>query len=519
MQTRCLNFARLGYVTFSSAQDHYEDLYLGVSHQTLMIWNNMRALDYLQSLPQVDQERIGVSGASGGGLQTQMIAALDSRVKAATIVGLTCDFRRMMFPQRHHCTCNHFPGIMRFTDHPEISALALPTPIQFLTMNDWTRQFEEENYPTIRALYAAAGVPERVDCRYFDTPHNYDQRKREWTYWWMEKWLRGRQAAQPEPEPATEVFPVETIKQLTVSVPEDRGFRQLSKIYQQRYGYRAPALSDAAAWRRYRRHMTETLRELLGESAVLPRRQTEPTPLTVTTAAGAAAPGDDLAIERVAYPSEANLLVPTIVLRRKANSGKLPVLLVLGSAGKESLLASMGNDSPTALARAGSLVALPDVRCYGELFATDSKDQKRQGRAWERNGIVWGRPVPGMCVTDLRAVLDGLAQRPDVDMSQVKLVARGSGGLALAALFAAALDDRVTTVDVDFVNSCFAKHDLPLVPWVLRHGDVLQWAALLADRSLTLRNLAVETGDHQWLAGVFATMSNRGGLQLPGCSE
>ena len=45
VQTRCLNFARLGYVTFSSTQNHYEDLYVGVSHQTLMVWNNIRALD------------------------------------------------------------------------------------------------------------------------------------------------------------------------------------------------------------------------------------------------------------------------------------------------------------------------------------------------------------------------------------------------------------------------------------------------------------------------------------------
>ena len=63
VQKRCLNLARLGYVTFSSTQNHYEDLYVGVSHQTLMIWNNMRALDYLESLADVDKTRIGVAGA------------------------------------------------------------------------------------------------------------------------------------------------------------------------------------------------------------------------------------------------------------------------------------------------------------------------------------------------------------------------------------------------------------------------------------------------------------------------
>ena len=98
VQKRCLNFARLGYVVLSPTQNHYEDLDLGISHQTLMIWTNMRALDYLDSLPEVDGRRIGVAGESGGGLQTQMIVALDPRPKAATIVGLTCYFREIMFP-------------------------------------------------------------------------------------------------------------------------------------------------------------------------------------------------------------------------------------------------------------------------------------------------------------------------------------------------------------------------------------------------------------------------------------
>ena len=120
-------------------------------------------------MPQVDKARIGAAGASGGGLQTQMLVALDSRVKAASIVGLTCDFREIMFPDRSHCVCNHFPRVMQMTDHPEISALGLPTPVQFLTMNDWTRSFEEQNFDTIKELYAANGAGGRVDCKYYNT--------------------------------------------------------------------------------------------------------------------------------------------------------------------------------------------------------------------------------------------------------------------------------------------------------------------------------------------------------------
>ena len=514
VQKRCLTFARLGYVTFSSTQNHYEDLYVGVSHQTLMIWNNIRALDYLETLVEVDKTRIGVAGASGGGLQTQMLAALDPRVKAATIVGLTCDFRRIMFPDRHHCTCNHFPRVMQFTDHPEISALALPTPVQYLTMNDWTKEFETENLPTIAKLYAENGLPDRVDCQYYDTPHSYDRAKRERTYGWMERWVRGRDPDGPVAEPdEMETFPVETLTKLSADVPNDKGFGEIGRIYRQERGYETPSLATPDQWREYRARMIDTLQDLLGEQAMLPRRAAEPK----TLAGPEGLPGEaheTLIVERVAYPSEGGILVPTIVVRREATDGKLPVIVLCDEAGKESLLEKDGPGSARQLAQKGSLVALADVRCYGELFSTGGKDDARQRQAWERNGIVWGRPVPGMASTDLRAVIDGLLSRPDADATDVTLITRNSGGLAIAALFAGAIDARITSVDVDLASCCFEKRNLPLVSCVLEHGDVLQWAALVADRKLTLRNAPPEAGDPAWLAQVFTLLGNSESLHV-----
>ncbi len=99
-------------------------------------------------------------------------------------------------------------------------------------------------------------------------------------------------------------------------------------------------------------------------------------------------------------------------------------------------------------------------------------------------------------------------------MTRVKLITRRSGGLAVAVLFAAAVDPRVTSVDVDFAGCCFQNRNLPLVSCVLQHGDVLQWAALLADRKLTLRNVPPQAGNPQWLRTAFALMHNSDGLRL-----
>ena len=101
------------------------------------------------------------------------------------------------------------------------------------------------------------------------------------------------------------------------------------------------------------------------------------------------------------------------------------------------------------------------------MLSTGTKNEGAQRQAWERNGIVWGRPLPGMAASDLRGVLDGLAARPDTQGARVEIRARGTGDLALAAIFAAAQDRRITVVDVDLAGCCYAKRNLPLIPRVL----------------------------------------------------
>ncbi len=507
VQARCLNLARLGYVTFSSTQLHYEDLVVGISHQTVMIWNNMRALDFLQSLPEVDGSRVGVAGASGGGLQTEVLLAVDDRVKAATIVGLTCDFRQIMFPDGSHCDCNHFPGIMRRTDHPEISALGLPCPVAYLTMNDWTRSFETTNFPTIRRLYARHGVPDHVFCRYYDTDHNYDQAKRELTYWWLNRWLVGCQDAEGEREPETVTFPVGQLKDLAVAQPGDRGFAELSRMYQQQRAAAVPAIATRDDWQAYRCGMARQLRDLLGEDVQLASKSEDVSPESRTEG--------DLVIERVGYASEGPVVVPCWVLRPLATGqGKLPVEVIMSADGKDALLQATESDSPRERARRGALIVLPDVRTCGESLSTGTKDKAAQERAWQRNSIVWGRPVAGMAVTDLRAVLDGLACRPDADVAQVRVMTRGCGDLAAAALFCMALDQRLTAADLDCANACYGKRNLAVVPHVLWYGDLLQWAALAADRRVTLRNVPAEVGDADWLGQAFRCLDNATGLEI-----
>ena len=318
VQRRCLVLARMGYVVFSPTQNHYEDPALGVSHQTLMIWANLRALDYLQTLPEVDKDVLGCAGASGGGLQTQMLVAIDDRIRAATICGMTCDYREIVFPGRAHCRCNHLPHIMRHTDQPEISTLGLPTPVQYLTMNDWTRRFEKANFPTVQRLYKANGFSPRVDCKYWPTAHSYDQPKRERTTWWMDRWLRQRERDEPRPEPVVKTLPIKALQELEVAVPMNRGFAHISRHVERAARYRPVTIGSRDEWLAYRRRQRATLRDLLGEA--MPAKG-QPKPCGTATR-------DGLVVERVLVPSEAGILVPTIVLRPADAKGKLPATVI-----------------------------------------------------------------------------------------------------------------------------------------------------------------------------------------------
>ena len=119
-----------------------------------------------------------------------------------------------------------------------------------------------------------------------------------------------------------------------------------------------------------------------------------------------------------------------------------------------------------------------------------------------------------MAATDLQAVIGGLAKQRVIDPSRIQITARGSGDLAVAALFAMVCDKRIAVADLDFANACFGKRNLRVVPSILLYGDILRWAGAVADRRLRLRNVPPEAGDANWLREIFSKAGNSDGLEI-----
>jgi hypothetical protein len=537
LQKRFLMLAKLGYVVLSTPQDHHEDILRGYSYQTYLTWNNMRAMDFLETLPEVDKNRIGVSGLSGGGLQSEMIVGLDPRIKAATIAGLACDYREIIFPFSHHCFCNHWPNVMTYTDQPEISTLSCPTPVQYLSMNDWTKHFAADNFPTIQTLYRENGAPDKVEVVYWPTHHVYDRPKRERTYWWMEKWVRGKANASIilEPDNIEIISPASALLQWEVKVPKERSFEEYTREATR------PVIqlgSDAESWKAYRAQMGAALRDMLGESQILSASE------KATAKEIHPAWADDLKVEEVFVPSEDHILIPAIIIHPPKDRKLIGVEICLSAGGRS--VAEKDSQPYIERARKGALVVLPDLRFSGDysverlaghvrrgmsqfrqassvsMGANREEQQRNLADSWDRNGILWGRPIPGLMVADLRSLLDFLESERGVKGSATQITALDSAPLALAGLLAACTDPRIQTIDVDFKGRGFAnaglwsndRAGLPNISKILRYGDIPQWTALLADRRVTLRNAVLSDANRRWLENVFATYGTAKNLRL-----
>ena len=146
----------------------------------LQTWNCVRALDFLENLPDVDAKRMAVTGGSGGGTQTILIGAIDDRPIAAFPNGMVST------SMQGGCTCENCSLLRIGTGNVELAALFAPRPQGMTAANDWTKEMMTKGYPQLRELYAMLGKPDNVYCEeMLHFPHNYNAVTRGIMYSWM----------------------------------------------------------------------------------------------------------------------------------------------------------------------------------------------------------------------------------------------------------------------------------------------------------------------------------------------
>ncbi len=193
MQFRSASLARMGAVVFSYDMFGYgEDVGHEHRHPMTLKWqtyNGIRILDFISDLEYVDTGRIAVTGASGGGTQTFLLAALDERVAVSVpVVMVSAHFFG-------GCVCEsglpiHEKGTHE-TNNVEIAATFAPKPLLLISDgDDWTKNVPEVEYPYIKNIYSLFGTQQNVQYAHFeDEVHDYGPSKRKPMYEFLAKHL------------------------------------------------------------------------------------------------------------------------------------------------------------------------------------------------------------------------------------------------------------------------------------------------------------------------------------------
>jgi dienelactone hydrolase len=148
----------------------------------LQLLNSVRGLDFLLSLPEVDPQRVAITGESGGGTQTMLMAAIDDRVQLSFPVVMVST------AMQGGCTCENASLLRINTGNVEFAALFAPKPQGMNTANDWTREMSTKGFPELQKLYALYGKKDNAFLlRGEHFPHNYNAVTRSAFYTFLNK--------------------------------------------------------------------------------------------------------------------------------------------------------------------------------------------------------------------------------------------------------------------------------------------------------------------------------------------
>lgn len=259
---RCISFARQGYLAFAYDMVGYNDArqiphhfgtprdwLWGLGALGLQLWNNVRALDFLLSLPEVDPARVGCVGESGGATQTFLLAAIDERLRyVAPVVMVSAHYQG-------GCVCENAPGLRLGASNLEIAAMAAPRPMTLVSATgDWTCNTPTVEYPAIRRIYDLYDAAEHLSETQITAPHNFNRDSREAVYRFFAHYFQGAPADQavaeqplvPPPDDALRVFPTA----LPANALDSAGLREATR-QQVMAQWRAAVPDDAASLERF----------------------------------------------------------------------------------------------------------------------------------------------------------------------------------------------------------------------------------------------------------------------------
>jgi dienelactone hydrolase len=428
------------------------------------VWNAIRAIDYLEARPDVDRNRIGMTGRSGGAAMTIFTAAVDPRIKvAAPVMGIATYASHVAFgTQRHHCDCM-FPINSWAHDMLHLAALISPRPL-LVAHGRKDTLFPVPGYEEIeqRITPMYAKNPQAFRNIVVETGHEDSNFLREQAIRWFDEHLMGVRDRKLDMD-----YSNAPVEQLAVfgaggAPPADAANYRVHETFIPAAA--AKSYTSLAAWQTHSKDVIANLRTRVFASI------NRPSELKVLSTVKARGGFDDIQLE-----TEPGITV-RVMLKRPADAAKtnVPVLVHIASDGEDP--ESIDGTWRGVNMRGNAIRLIVYPRGIGEVGWDRSFE-----RDTLRAAMQVGETTDSMRLYDvLKAVEFVRSREPQADPARVMLMGRGvSAGLAI---YAALLDERIAQVMLLDPPVSHANGNAPVFLNVLRHTDLPEAAALLYPR-------------------------------------
>ena len=499
-------FARNGYVclTIDTLQlGEIEELHHGTYREGMWwwlsrgytpagveAWNCIRALDYLQSRPEVNGEKLGVTGRSGGGAYSWWISAIDERIKASVPVAGITNLKNYVIDGavEGHCDCMFMVNTYQW-DYAQVAALVAPRPL-LISNTDKDSIFPLDGvidvYRKTMEIYELYGVPSNLGLQITEGPHKDTQELRIHAFHWFNHFLKGNDSLIEMA--ATKFHTPEELK-VFKTLPEDEKNTKIQESFVKQA--KAPVPQDTQQWEQ----QTEQWKKLLLTKSfrAWPKKNDSTTKTKVETSIK-----DGLCLKTVSFDSQKHVALKLFIVvpEKTPETGIGQVTLnVLNQEEWEAFTQVLAPIFPESFSQKSNAKISPalyqklrqqvvDQKTAVAYFAprgiglSSWNPEKRKQVQIKRRFYLLGQSLEGMQIWDIRSAIQELKAQPN--LTKASLTLNASGNAAALCLYASLFENGVSELDLQALPA--SHHDGPALLNVLRFMDLPQTLSMAASR-------------------------------------
>lgn len=452
------------------------------------VWNAMRALDYLQSRDDVDGDKMGVTGLSGGGAMSWFLGAADERVKVVVPVCQSGSIERMAVDRATdgHCDCAFWVNYYRWC-WPDIGALIAPRAFLMASGSEdvlWRPSGYRDVAHRIRQQYAALGVPDQFDLIEDLSPHGYTPKLRQAIFTFFNTHLKD------DPTPVRDdvtdfVEPEENLLVFGGTLPSGDTMMQMEERLVKTAEVALPV--DASQWQAHQKATLAKMRETTFRN--LPA---DSTPRRRDTLADGGTRDGAVYGTRV-FDTSDGLTLAVKTRHQESSSGSEPTILFAMQPEARSTFTGGGASRPA---------FAPEFSSAGVEVRNTGATSVGPGYLWTLRRVypLLGHTLPERQVSDLLA---GTALMRE-ESADGPLVVFGKGETAALAIYAAILDPAIGEVILEGPPESHTRPETAEFAGILRTGDLPQNLALLYPRPITF--IGKMPPAFEWTKQVYETL-------------